>query len=189
MSGVISSAPRSHLSGLAVRAATYAILGVLWMLPFWTHVGACPMGLHDWAYPCVDQQRSTYLPSLVAPWWDTDLGVAHALPQVSLPWLLLGALVWISPALGLRLFILAAFTGAAIAADVAAERLFGVSRGWARFIAGALYAGSPFLATKLASGQLGFIACASLVPAALVALDAVAAAIAPAAPLGAAVIA
>ncbi len=174
MSGVISSAPRSHLSGLAVRAATYAILGVLWMLPFWTHVGACPMGLHDWAYPCVDQQRSTYLPSLVAPWWDTDLGVAHALPQVSLPWLLLGALVWISPALGLRLFILAAFTGAAIAADVAAERLFGVSRGWARFIAGALYAGSPFLATKLASGQLGFIACASLVPAALVALDAVA---------------
>jgi len=174
MSGVISSAPRSHLSGLRARAIGYAILGILWMLPFWTHFGACPMGLHDWAYPCLDQQRNTYLPSLVAPWWDTDLGVAHALPQITLPWLLLGALVWISPALGVRLFILAAFTGAAIAADVAAERLFGVSRGWARFIAGALYAGSPFLATKLASGQLGFIACASLVPAALVALDAVA---------------
>lgn len=174
MSGVISSAPRSHLSGLGVRAAAYAILGVLWMLPFWTHVGACPMGLHDWAYPCLDQQRGTYLPSLVAPWWDTDLGVAHVLPQVSLPWLLLGALVWISPALGLRLFILIAFTGAAFATDVAAEKLFGVSKGWGRFVAGALYAGSPFLATKLASGQLGFIACASLVPAALIAFDAVA---------------
>ena len=174
MSGVISSAPRSHLSGLSARAIGYAILGVLWMLPFWTHAGACPMGLHDWAYPCLDQQRNTYLPSLVAPWWDTDLGIAHALPQITLPWLFLGALVWISPALGLRLFILAAFTGAAIAADVASERLFGVSRGWARFIGGALYAGSPFLATKLASGQLGFIACASLVPAALVSLDTVA---------------
>lgn len=174
MSGVISSAPRSHLSGLTVRATAYAILGVLWMLPFWTHFRACPMGLHDWAYPCLDQQRSAYLPSLVAPWWDTDLGVAHALPQITLPWLLLGALVWLSPAVGLRLFILAAFAGAAIAADVAAEKLFGVSRSWARFAAGALYAGSPFLATKLASGQLGFIACAALVPAALVALDAVA---------------
>ena len=174
MSGEISSAPRPHLSGLAVRVAAYAILGVLWMLPFWTHARACPMGLHDWAYPCLDQQRGTYLPSLVAPWWDTDLGVAHALPQISLPWLLLGALVWISPSLGVRLFILVAFIGAAIAADAAAERLFGVSKGWARFVAGALYAGSPFLATKLASGQLGFIACASLVPATLIAFDAVA---------------
>jgi len=167
-----SSGRRSSLSDSRARALAYAALGVLCMLPFWQHPFACPFGLHDWAYPCLRSQAGSYLPSLVAPWWDTNLGVPHALPQITPPWMLLGLLVAVSPAIGLRVFLLAAFVAAALAADVAAVRLFGARDRWARLVAGVIYASSPFLATKLASGHLGFIACAPLLPAALIALDA-----------------
>src|ERR1700730_2805780 len=108
MRGGTSQMRVASLSDPRVRAVVYALLGVLWMLPFWSHPLSCPFGLHDWAYPCLASQRSAYLPSLVAPWWDTNLGLPHAIPQITPPWLLLGSLVALSPALGLRIFILAA---------------------------------------------------------------------------------
>src|SRR4029077_17829513 len=61
MGGVISSGPHPHLSGIGARSIAYTALGVLWMLPFWTHLTSCPVGLHDWAYPCLDEQRAAYL--------------------------------------------------------------------------------------------------------------------------------
>src|SRR5690349_3197070 len=126
----ISSARLPSLSDMRVRTCAYAVLGILWMLPFWAHPFACPFGLHDWAYPCLPAQSGSYLPSLVAPWWDTDLGSPHALPQITPPWLVLGVLAAFSPAIGVRLFVLAAFIGAAIAADISADRLFGARSAW-----------------------------------------------------------
>ena len=155
---------------MIARAIGYAALTVLWMAPMWLHPAACPFGLHDWAMPCFPEQRADFFASLFAPWSQTNLGVPQFRPQVNLPFAILGACVALSPAIGLRAFLLGCGIGAGIAADVAAQRLFSIENQWARFAAGVVYVASPFFAVKLASGHIGFLIDAALLPAALSAL-------------------
>lgn len=158
--------------GLWVRWGVYAIVACLLLRPFFAHPTDCVFGLHDWAFPCFDEQRSHFFTYWLSPLIAHNLGIAQPRPTVEPPLLLLFAAASIAPAIALRAFLFLCFFGAALAADHAVATLYRTANPWARLVAGLVYTCSPFFQTKLVSGHVGFLVCAPLIPLALSAFEA-----------------
>ncbi|MDQ6780236.1 MAG: hypothetical protein M3Z37_03655 [Candidatus Eremiobacteraeota bacterium] len=157
---------------LWVRYSVYAIVACLLLRPFFAHPTDCVFGLHDWAFPCFDEQRSHFFTYWLSPLSAHNLGSPQPRPTVEPPLLLLFAAASVAPAVALRAFLFICFFSGALAADYAVATLYKITSPWARFAAGLVYMCSPFFQTKLVSGHIGFLVCAPLIPLALSAFDA-----------------
>jgi len=151
----------------------YGLFAALLLLPLLVQPHACPFGLHDWSFPCYPEQARHFFAIQLAPWVELGLGSPNPAPHVNPIVAPLYLVASLAPDIALRAMLWSFLAGAGIAADIAVLRLFGVSAPVARFVAGVTYIGSPFFATKLASGHYFFLLDATLVPIALVAFAAI----------------
>ena len=151
------------------RAGVYLLLSVAFLFPFLRNPVACPFGLHDWAFPCFDAQRTHLLGFYLSPWFERNLGQIDPLPHANPVLAVLYMIASLSPTIALRGFLFLVVLFAGIGADIAAREAFLVESRPARLAAGITYMASPFLATKLASGHLLFLLDAAVLPFAIVA--------------------